>query len=251
MFSNNIFTNMKNKTFLSKLSTGILLILVLFCSCKNKSSEQKSEQSKTTVEAKSESVNFKGADGNISGVLQIPADVNISDCPIAIIMHGYSGNKEAALLKVMADKLQSQGIASLRFDFNGHGKSEGEFQDMTVPKEIIDAHKAYQYIRSLGFKGKVFMVGHSQGGVVAGMTSGELGSDSIAGLVLMAPAAVLKDDALKGNTMGVKYDPVNPPAYVEIYGKKLGRDYIKSAQTLPIYETTQQYNGPKIGRAHV
>ena len=115
---------------------------------------------------------------------------------------------------------------------------------MTVPKEIIDAHKAYQYIRSLGFKGKVFMVGHSQGGVVAGMTSGELGSDSIAGLVLMAPAAVLKDDALKGNTMGVKYDPVNPPAYVEIYGKKLGRDYIKSAQTLPIYETTQQYNGP-------
>ncbi|MDE6007568.1 MAG: hypothetical protein K2G67_08470 [Muribaculaceae bacterium] len=38
----------------------------------------------------------------------------------------------------IANDLQSQGIASLRFDFNGHGKSEGEFQNMTVLNEIED-----------------------------------------------------------------------------------------------------------------
>lgn len=42
------------------------------------------------------------------------------------------------LMSDIANDLQSQGIASLRFDFNGHGKSEGEFQNMTVLNEIED-----------------------------------------------------------------------------------------------------------------
>jgi pimeloyl-ACP methyl ester carboxylesterase len=36
------------------------------------------------------------------------------------------------------------GIASVKFDFNGHGESEGEFSGMTVPNEIEDA----KYIRT-------------------------------------------------------------------------------------------------------
>lgn len=42
----------------------------------------------------------------------------------------------------IASDLLSDGIGVVRFDFNGHGKSEGRFQDMTVLNEIEDAKKS-------------------------------------------------------------------------------------------------------------
>lgn len=39
-------------------------------------------------------------------------------------------------------------------------------------------------------------------------------------------------------------DPVNPPDSINVYGFKLGREYILSAQTLPIEEESAWYTGP-------
>ena len=39
-------------------------------------------------------------------------------------------------------------------------------------------------------------------------------------------------------------DPIDPPDFVKIYGFKLGRDYILTAQTLPIEEDSSWYTGP-------
>ena len=80
---------------------------------------------------------------------------------------------------------------------------------------------------------------------MAAMTAGRLSGRFIQALVLMAPAAVLRDDALRGNTMGVMYDPWHAPEYITMpSGHKLGRDFIQSALELPIYETAAQYDGP-------
>ena len=79
------------------------------------------------------------------------------------------------------------------------------------------------------------------------MVAGELSAEDIRCIVLMAPAAVLRDDAIRGNTMGATYDPLDPPEYVELWGgKKLGRNYIKTAFSLPIYETAAKYQGPAL-----
>jgi len=89
---------------------------------------------------------------------------------------------------------------------------------------------------------RIAIVGFSQGGVVAAMTAGELG-DKIAAAVLMCPAAVLRDDAIRGNTMGTRYNPLDPPEVVKMDNKEIGRDFILSAFRLPIYETAQRYHG--------
>ncbi len=61
----------------------------------------------------------------------------------------------------------------------------------------------------------------------------------------MAPAAVLRDDAIRGSTFGVMYNPLFPPEYVELYGGlKLGGEYIRTAFNLPIYETAAGFDGP-------
>ena len=76
--------------------------------------------------------------------------------------------------------------------------------------------------------------------------AGELSNKGTApdALVLLAPGAVLKDYALEGRFLGVECDPVDPPEYVQVYWYKFSRDYIKTAQTLPIYEVSAQYQGP-------
>ena len=187
-----------------------------------------------------------GSKGSLSCVLTYPSTDEQTSFPVAILMHGFMANKKLEPLKSISKKLSSLGIASIRFDFNGHGKSEGKFSEMTVLNEIEDAKKVFSYVHSLPQTSKIAFLGHSQGGVVAGMLAGQLagtGSEP-ACLVQLAPAAVLKDDALNGVLMNKKYDPQNPPEILRVMFHKVGKQYFTVAQTLPIYEETAKYRGP-------
>lgn len=187
----------------------------------------------------------QGSLGKLSTLIIKPSDNEGQKMDVAIIMHGFTGNKNQTLLEDISQELIKKGIASVRFDFNGHGESEGKFEDMTVPNEIEDAKAVFHFVRALPWVKNIYLVGHSQGGVVASMTAGELGTDSVQGVVLLAPAAVLRDDAIRGNTMGLSFDPLSPPEKVKMYnGLYLGRDYIRTAFSLPIYETAAKYQGP-------
>ena len=193
-----------------------------------------------------ERVTIDGDHGKLQAVIQKPDLKPGQQCPMVVFCHGFGGTKEGPLFELITDSLQKHGIASIRFDLNGHGESEGKFEEMTVPNEINDAKKVVEYVRDLRYVSKIALVGHSQGGVVASMTAGELGSD-ISAVVLMAPAAVLRDDAIRGSTFGKQYNPLDPPEYVELWGpQRLGRNYIKTAFSLPIYETAANYHGPAL-----
>ena len=185
-----------------------------------------------------------GARGLLAAEVQMPENKGTGKFPIAILAHGFGGDKNWQLMKLVSDSLQMHGIASIRFDFNGHGESEGDFKDMTVPNEIEDLKRVVRYALQLdGCNGKIGLLGHSQGGVVVSMTAGEM-NDTISAVTLLAPAAVLREDAIRGNTFGVSYNPIDPPEYVELPGgRKLGREYILTAFRLPIYETAIRYQG--------
>lgn len=199
------------------------------------------------AQAQTQTVTIDGDHGKLHAVIHKPELKDGERCPMVLLCHGFMGNKEGALEKQIAALLQTQGIASIRFDFNGHGQSEGRFQDMTVPNEIVDAKKVIEYVSNLPYVESVAITGHSQGGVVAAMTAGDLGAEKIKAVVLLAPAAVLRDDAIRGSTMGATYDPFNLGEYVELFrGLKLGAEYIRTAFSLPIYETAAKYQGPAL-----
>jgi len=190
-----------------------------------------------------EDLSLQGAKGKLVATLQMPKIEKGKKVRMVIICHGFGADKDRPLLRTIADRLQEAGIASIRFDFNGCGKSEGRFQDMTVLNEIEDAKKVIDYDQKLPWVSGISIVGHSQGGVVASMVAGQL-KKAIKSVVLCAPAAVLRDDALRGSTQGATYDPHNIPEYVDLpRGLRMGREYVKTAQTLPIYETAKEYKG--------
>ena len=118
---------------------------------------------------------------------------------VAILCHGFMGRKESPLFDAISKALRAKGVAVARFDFNGHGESEGSFGRMTVSNEVLDVETVVDYYRNVR-GARVALVGHSQGGVVAALAAARLGADSIEALALLAPAGVLRDDAVRERT---------------------------------------------------
>lgn len=207
------------------------------------------ELTDTKYQPTTERLTIDGAKGKLAAIIQKPELKQGEQCPMVMLFHGFTGNKEAKLLTLLADSLQQNGIASIRFDFNGHGESEGPFEEMTVPNEVEDAKQVFEYVRNLRYVSSVAVAGHSQGGVIASLLAGELNKDNLQAVVLFAPAGVIPDDAIRGlspdGRMMWDMNPLDPPEYVEFgRGMKLGRDYVKAAQKLKIYQTASHYQGP-------
>lgn len=201
----------------------------------------------------SDTIKIEGSKGELFTIVQKPSMKKGQKLPVVIICHGFGSNCERPLLTTIAKDVVEQGMIAIRFDFNGCGRSEGEFQDMTVLNEIDDLKHVINWARRQPWTENISLVGHSQGGVVVSMTSGQLGASEIKCEALLAPAAVLRDDAIRGITMGAHFDPWNLKGdYVQLPGRgnqpglKLGKAYIQTAITLPIYETAKNYAGPTL-----
>ena len=186
---------------------------------------------------------LQGDHGKLSAVLQTPK--NKKNYPLVIIAHGFNASKDMYLLTDLARQLNERGMATLLFDFNGHGQSEGSFLDMTIPNELQDARQVYAYAAKLPHVRSISMAGHSMGAVVTAMLAGELGADKIKTIVLMSPAPELTEDTAKGDLFGVKYDPKNVPEYITLSnGLKVGRAFLATTPHVKIYEISKHYTGP-------
>lgn len=190
-----------------------------------------------------------GPQGGLAMDVTLPDgfDPQTQKCPMVILMHGIFSSGNIVPMPALARELADAGIASIRFDFGGHWRSEGEMQKMTIANEIEDALAMWEYAKSLPFVSEIGLLGHSQGGVVASMTAGILAErgEKPAGLVLIAPGSVVQDACRNGKFFGAEFDPADPPEFVKCFGiMKLGREYILRTQELDIYGTAGKYDGP-------
>ena len=161
---------------------------------------------------------MRGPQGGLAFKLTLPADFDPATdrCPLVILMHGIFSSKDYNPMPALARGLAEAGIASLRFDFDGHGKSEGRMQDMTIARELADARAVWEYVRTLPYVSEIGLLGHSQGGVVASMTAGLLAQEghAPAALVLIAPGSVIKEACQGGKFFNATFDPADPPEFI-------------------------------------
>ena len=72
---------------------------------------------------------------------------------IMVMCHGIRGQKyERGVFPDLAEELLKTGVASIRFDFRGHGESEGLDKDVTIIKEKEDIESIIKYVTNLGYK---------------------------------------------------------------------------------------------------
>ena len=89
----------------------------------------------------------------------------------------------------LAHALAEAGIASLRYDKRGVGKSEGDLSSASRADLIDDARAALAALRAQSEidKDRIFLIGHSEGAYLAPIIAAE--DDTIRGIVLLAGAA--------------------------------------------------------------
>lgn len=195
-----------------------------------------------------ETVTIDGSVGRLVGDVLRPA-TSAAKVPTAIIYHGLTGWRTEVHLRTVADSLLAEGIAVVLFDFNGHGESEGDFVNMTLDNEFEDALRIYDYVASLPWVDtkRISLIGHSQGGLEAGLAAGALGAEKVYKLVLLAPAACIHTMAVEGSLFGYKLGDGEFPEYIDFWkGLRLGRAYLESAYNLDVYGRTAGFTGPAI-----
>lgn len=127
-------------------------------------------------------IEFESSGQKIIGIIE----EGDKEKPVVILCHGLSSNKDRPHYESFARNLKEQDVASLRFDFYGHGESEGTLEefDFEVGKQnILDS---INFLKEEGYS-RYIVSGSSFMGVCAIMAS-ELCKDIIA-LVLMSPGS--------------------------------------------------------------
>jgi len=137
----------------------------------------------------------KAADITLAGTLTIPQSQK--PAPAVLLIPGMGpadrdctlpgGNHK--LFLVFADYLTQHGIAVLRYDKRGVGKSTGKF-DLTVTTQDLagDVLAGVEYLKTctkINAK-QIGLIGHSEGGIIASIIASQ--SKDIAFAVLLAPA---------------------------------------------------------------
>ncbi len=198
-----------------------------------------------------EYVTIKKKNGTLRGMTHIPGQGG-GPYPGVILYHGFAGNRmEPSFLFVRFSRLlMANNIASVRFDFLGSGESDCDFEEMTFSSEIEDGFDILDYFSGLPEidRQRIFLLGLSMGGSIAGYVAGSKGSKGadIKGLILWAAAGEMKELAREElsrepDSADRSLPPMNP---LDRKGLKLGLDFINDIENLEIMKVTSGYCGP-------
>jgi uncharacterized protein len=137
----------------------------------------------------------KEAGITLAGTLTIPEGKGPFPAAVLVTGSGPQDRDESLLghrpFLVLADSLTRRGIAVLRFDDRGVGKSKGDFKTATTADFATDAVAAVRYLKTRKeiAGDKIGVIGHSEGGLIAPVAAVSAPQD-IAYIVLMAGPGV-------------------------------------------------------------
>lgn len=97
--------------------------------------------------------------------------------------HGNVGPVQFNTYKKLADALYSMGFNVFRYDKQGIGESDGDFNKVGLHDLVNDAIEVVKTIQRLPETGDVYVLGHSEGAVIAPAVQLETNA---AGLILLA-----------------------------------------------------------------
>lgn len=112
-------------------------------------------------------------DHGVAAILNLPD--NKARAPAVLMLHGFGSSKDEVgnMYKREAAALAEKGIASLRIDFQGFGKSDGDTGSTTIDGQLADAENALAYLRTVAGvdNARIGVLGFSLGGGIAILAS--------------------------------------------------------------------------------
>ena len=168
---------------------------------------------------------------------------NTDKCPLLLMFHGLTGHMEEDHIVGTCKAVNAIGIATLRAEMYGHGKSGGKYEDHTLLKWIGNGLKIIEYAKSLDFVTDLYISGHSQGGLLTILLAG-MKPDVFKAVIPLSPALVIVDGARKGQLLSMVFDPDHIPETLGKGERRIKGNYLASAQLLHPEEMMHKYHGP-------
>ncbi len=213
---------------------------------KKETEEQAEEQKTIKTERGSDILRIakKNADGTtntIYGKIYTPEAEGKS--PAIILCHGYNGVNTDFVNE--CNYYADNGYIAYAFDFCGGSgagrcRSTGRSTDMTITTEKEDLLAVFDHISSMDIvdENKVFVMGGSQGGLVATLATEER-ADKVAGMLLYFPALCIPD-----NWKGMYKSLDEVPAQFDFWGLMLGKGFVEDLWNMPdIFTMIGKYEG--------
>jgi pimeloyl-ACP methyl ester carboxylesterase len=132
--------------------------------------------------------------GTGSAERQIAVRRDAGSGPGLVWLGGFKSDMQGTKAVALSAWAQSQGRACVRFDYSGHGESGGDFRDGTISRWLEESLAVFE----ANCQGPQIVIGSSMGGWLAllltqalrqRLVAGQVLPASVAGLVLIAPAA--------------------------------------------------------------
>lgn len=184
---------------------------------------------------------FKNTKGdNLSGILTTSQDDTSQ--PIIILVHGFSSHKNKKALVALSAVLNKNNIATFRFDFYGHGESEGDFENITITEAVDDILQAIHFVKSLGYT-KIGLVGSSFGGIASIMAASQ--SPELFVLGLKSPVSDYWE-VIKGQYSEEELQQWEKIGHRNHHNKKLNYTFIEDFNNNDAYKKAPKITMPTI-----
>ena len=198
----------------------------------------------TAMDYRTEEIWCQNGTDSIYGIAYIP-DTN-AKVPLVIFSHELGNNHESGIR--YAERLARNGYAAYVFDFRGgsapgtQNRSSGTSHEMSVLTEASDLESVLEAAKGWSFvdRGRVFLLGGSQGGLVTIIT-GSRHQDEIAGMMLMYPALSAKED----HSVNRYHSKDEVPEDVGLFGgwMHVGSNYITDLWDIDFNAMLASYSG--------
>jgi pimeloyl-ACP methyl ester carboxylesterase len=137
------------------------------------------------------SIAIRFYENKLSAAIHSPKISQNTLSPTIIFVHGFVGSKigDHRLFVKAANFFSKKGFICFRFDFGGCGESDGDYQEVTLTKQLNELKEAIHYVSTLeGVDPKrIILVGHSLGGAITALTAPKF--PQIQTIVLWSPVA--------------------------------------------------------------
>lgn len=184
----------------------------------------------------------------IHAKLDLPENIKQPDgsirIPLVIVVHGFTGHMEERHILAVSQAAREAGMATLRVEMYGHGKTDGSFEHHTILDWVLDLLYVISYAEKLPFVSDIYLMGHSQGGLTLMLAAG-LKADRIRAIIPLSPAISIRERCRSGKLFGGTFDPDRIPDSLTLgSGRVISGDYIRTGKDLPIEQAIDAFHGP-------
>lgn len=193
-----------------------------------------------------EKIFFKNSKGNrLCGILSNPT--SHKEKPIIILCHGFSTSKEGRTYVRLEEILNDSGISTFRFDFFGHGESEGKFEEITTFEAVDDIQNAINFLKESGYK-EIGLVGSSFGGMASIIAASK--SNALYVLALKSPVsdytALIHSRVGEQDIKNWKEKGIIDVTGIDGENRKLKYSFYEEVEKVKVYEADQNIKIPTL-----